>query len=116
MAGHLDILSYKALSTVFWFGGLMQFEKMVSARGRDYRLTGSVEEGYGGVADAFAENYSVEEEIGSATSLYVDGRKVVDLWGGYRDEARSEPWQKDTILCMMSVAKGIAGMSFNILI
>jgi CubicO group peptidase (beta-lactamase class C family) len=94
----------------------MQFEKVVTARGRDYRLTGSVEEGYGGVADAFAENYSVEEEIGSATSLYVDGRKVVDLWGGYRDEARSEPWQKDTILCMMSVAKGIAGMSFNILI
>jgi CubicO group peptidase (beta-lactamase class C family) len=94
----------------------MRFEKVVTARGRDYRLTGSVEEGYGGVADAFAENYSVEEEIGSATSLYVDGRKVVDLWGGYRDEARSEPWQKDTILCMMSVAKGIAGMSFNILI
>lgn len=94
----------------------MQFDTTVAARGRDYRLTGEYDPAFRRVAEAFAENYAAEEEIGSATALYVDGRKVVDLWGGYRDGDHVLPWEKDTILCMMSVAKGIAGMAFNILI
>jgi CubicO group peptidase (beta-lactamase class C family) len=94
----------------------MQFDRSVSARGHEFRLQGTCDPAFAKVADAFTENFAVEEEIGAATCLYVDGRKVVDLWGGYRDAAASEPWQDDTILCMMSVAKGIAGMAFNILI
>ncbi|OJU71580.1 MAG: hypothetical protein BGO05_19645 [Rhizobiales bacterium 63-7] len=61
-------------------------------------------------------NYEVEEEIGSASALYVDGRKVFDIWAGFRDEAKTKPWGQDTIVCMMSVAKGISGIAFNILI
>ncbi|WP_370318672.1 serine hydrolase domain-containing protein [Oricola sp.] len=94
----------------------MQFDKTVSARGHEFHLQGSYDEAFAGVAEAFAENYVSEEEIGSATAVYVDGKKVVDLWGGYRDPDYSQPWNEDTIVCMMSVAKGIAGMSFNILI
>jgi len=94
----------------------MQFERSLAARGHAFRLHGTVDPAFARVAEAFAENFAVEEEIGAATAVYVDGRKVVDLWGGYRDAAVSEPWQEDTILCMMSVAKGIAGMAFNILI
>jgi len=87
-----------------------------SAKGRANRLRGRVEPGYEAVLDAFTANYSEEEEIGSAACLYVDGRKVVDVWAGYRDADATKPWEEDTILCMMSVAKGIAGMAFNILI
>ncbi|MDN2582564.1 serine hydrolase domain-containing protein [Aquibium sp. ELW1220] len=94
----------------------MQFDRSVSARGSEFRLRGTCDPAFARVAEAFAENFAVEEEIGAATAAYVDGRKVVDLWGGYRDAAASAPWQQDTILCMMSVAKGIAGMAFNILI
>lgn len=94
----------------------MQFDRTVSARGHDYALTGTYDQAFSPVAEAFAENYAIEEEIGSAVTVYVDGRKVVDLWGGYQDEAHSKPWQENTIVCMMSVAKGIAGMTFNMLI
>lgn len=94
----------------------MQFDKTVSARGHEFHLHGSFDDAFAPVAEAFAENYVAEEEIGSATAVYVDGRKVVDLWGGYRDPDYSKPWNEDTIVCMMSVAKGIAGMAFNILI
>lgn len=94
----------------------MQFDRSVSARGHEFRLQGEYDPAFARVADAFAENFAVEEEIGAAVAVHVDGRKVADLWGGYRDPAYAEPWQEDTILCMMSVAKGIAGMAFNILI
>jgi CubicO group peptidase (beta-lactamase class C family) len=41
---------------------------------------------------------------------------VVDVWGGFRDAGFQQSWQADTIVCMMSVAKGISGIAFNILI
>lgn len=94
----------------------MQLDRTVAARGREFALHGSYDEAFARVAEAFAENYAVEEEIGSAVAVYFDGAKVVDLWGGYRDGAHSKPWNEDTIVCMMSVAKGISGMTFNTLI
>ncbi len=81
-----------------------------------YAFAGEYEPEFRPAVDAFLENYSVEEEIGSASALLVDGKKVFDIWAGYRDEARTEPWERDTIVCMMSVAKGISGIAFNILI
>lgn len=94
----------------------MQFDRTVKARGQDFALTGWVKPGYERVAAAFAENFAVEEEIGAATAAYVDGEQVADLWGGYRDAAFFKAWDQDTIVCMMSVAKGISGITFNGLI
>jgi CubicO group peptidase (beta-lactamase class C family) len=94
----------------------MQLNETVTARGATFTFSGEYEPEFKPAVDAFIENYSVEEEIGSASSLIVDGRKVFDVWAGYRDEARTMPWERDTIVCMMSVAKGISGIAFNILI
>lgn len=87
-----------------------------TAKGRPHRMSGSFDEAFRPVVDAFRANYDLEEEIGSATSVVVDGRTVVDVWAGERDAAGTLDWQRDTIVCMMSVAKGIAGISFNMLI
>lgn len=81
-----------------------------------YLVSGEFEPEFKPAVDAFLENYKVEEEIGSATALLVDGKKVLDIWAGYRDEAKTASWERDTIVCMMSVAKGISGIAFNILI
>jgi CubicO group peptidase (beta-lactamase class C family) len=37
----------------------------------------------------------------------VDGRPVVDLWGGHRDAARSARWEENTLVNVYSVGKGI---------
>jgi CubicO group peptidase (beta-lactamase class C family) len=94
----------------------MHLEESQAAHGVTSHFWGEYDPAFRPVVDAFIENYAAEEEIGSATSLLVNGRKVVDIWGGYRDQARSLPWENDTIVCMMSVAKGISGIAFNILI
>ena len=86
------------------------------AKGRTYPMGGQIDPAFAAVTDAFIENYRLEEEVGSAVSVMIDGRTVVDLWGGYRDQAEALPWQQDTIVCMMSVAKGITGIAFNMLV
>ncbi len=94
----------------------MQLNETVAARGTTFTFSGEFEPAFQPAVEAFIENYKVEEEIGSASSLIVDGAKVFDVWAGYRDEAKTRPWERDTIVCMMSVAKGISGIAFNILI
>jgi CubicO group peptidase (beta-lactamase class C family) len=79
-------------------------------------LGGSYAPAFQPVADAFIDNHRRGEEIGSAVSVVVDGQLVVDLWGGWMDASRAREWNADTIVCMMSVAKGVAGITFAILV
>lgn len=51
------------------------------------------------------------DELGACVSVVVDGERVVDLWGGYRDTARTRPWEADTVTCMMSVTKACAAIA-----
>jgi CubicO group peptidase (beta-lactamase class C family) len=74
-------------------------------------VSGDVDEGYGKVADAFQRNLSSGQEVGAAVSVYREGRKVVDLWGGYRDANTRAPWQKDTIVNVFSTTKGVASLA-----
>lgn len=62
------------------------------------------------MADAFRRNLSSGREIGAAAAVYRDGRKVVDLWGGLRDASTRAPWQKDTLVTVFSVTKGVASL------
>ncbi|GAA4949247.1 serine hydrolase domain-containing protein [Actinoplanes utahensis] len=76
---------------------------------------GDVEEGYGPVADAFRRNFEQGREIGAACAVYRDGRKVVDLWGGYRDGVTFEPWEHDTMVPVFSTSKGVSSMAVAVL-
>lgn len=60
------------------------------------------------VAQAFRENFATNAELGAAVAIYHRNELVVDLWGGVRDAASRSPWQRETIACMMSVAKGVS--------
>lgn len=95
---------------------MITLDRTFIAKGQPVHVSGACDEAFLPVVEAFQANYELEEEIGSATSVVVDGKAVVDVWAGHRDAASSKPWERDTIVCMMSVAKGIAGMSFNMLI
>ncbi len=74
-------------------------------------IGGDVDEGYGKVADAFRRNLNSGTEVGAAVAVYRDGRKVVDLWGGYRDGNTRTPWEKDTIVTVFSTTKGVAALT-----
>jgi CubicO group peptidase (beta-lactamase class C family) len=94
----------------------MDLDTRVTAREASFELAGSYEPELRPVVDAFIENFNVEDEVGAACSIVLDGRTVVDVWGGFRDGARTVPWDAPTTVCMMSVAKGVTAICFNMLI
>ena len=49
-------------------------------------------------------------ELGGAICLEVKGEKVLDLWGGYKDQDRNETWEENTIVNVFSTTKGIAAI------
>ena len=91
-------------------------DETVEARGSRFPIHGTHAEGYRPVVDAFIENFRQEDEVGAAVSIVVDGETVVDIWGGYARGDQSAAWEADTTVCMMSVAKGVTGIAFNMLV
>ena len=90
-------------------------KQSINARGHDYSFGGHYEPEFQPVVDAFLENFQVEDEIGAACSIVREGQTVVDIWGGWLNGAMDEPWEGDSTVCMMSVAKGITAICFNML-
>jgi CubicO group peptidase (beta-lactamase class C family) len=74
-------------------------------------IAGDADEGYGKLADTFRRNMTSGQEIGAAVAVYRDGKKVVDLWGGYRNGITKAPWQEDTLVTMMSTTKGMSSLA-----
>jgi Beta-lactamase len=67
-------------------------------------IEGTVSPGYEAVREAFADNFARRRELGAACCVYLRGEKVVDLWGGVRNRATREPWQRDTMVLVHSTA------------
>lgn len=72
----------------------------------DTPVNGTVAPGYEQVIEVFERSFE-KGEIGAGVCAYVDGRKVVDLWGGWADEGRTREWERDTIACTYSTVKGM---------
>jgi len=73
-------------------------------------IQGTVEDGFGAVADAFAQNFAQRGELGAAFALYVDGRPQVDIWAGIAAKASERPWTDETLQLVFSTTKGAAAV------
>jgi CubicO group peptidase (beta-lactamase class C family) len=79
-------------------------------------VSGLAEPGFEGVRDAFAANFEAGHEVGAALCVHVDGRKVVDLHGGWFDTERSRPYGKDALQLVFSSTKGATALCANLLV
>ncbi len=68
-------------------------------------ISGTCDERFGAVRDAFAANFDNGVDVGASVAVYLDGEPVVDLWGGFADRDRTAAWQSDTIINVWSTTK-----------
>ncbi|VDL82805.1 unnamed protein product, partial [Nippostrongylus brasiliensis] len=69
-------------------------------------ISGDVDEAFEAVREAFRLNFAEGwERGGAAFVVYHNGRKVVDLWGGYADKDCKRRWKKDTLNVAFSSTK-----------
>jgi CubicO group peptidase (beta-lactamase class C family) len=85
---------------------------MLRAQNTPLPIGGSAEPEFHAVREQFERNFLDRGEQGAACSVYYQGRKVVDLWGGHR--GKSQPWQHDTLALTFSVTKGMAATAMAV--
>jgi CubicO group peptidase (beta-lactamase class C family) len=68
------------------------------------------------VRAALARNVDAREEIGASIVVDLDGEIAVDIWAGYRDEARTQPWERDTITNVWSTTKTVTSLAALMLV
>jgi len=71
----------------------------------DVEIHGFCDERFLHMKEAFADNFRQGLDVGASVASTVDGEFVVDLWGGYADEAKTVPWGRDTIVNAFSIGK-----------
>ena len=77
----------------------------------DGAVQGLVHDKYAGVRTAFEANLDSGADIGASFCATVEGETVVDLWGGFADEARTRPWERDTIVNVYSTTKTMTALT-----
>ena len=69
-----------------------------------------------GVRAALARNLDSGEELGASLVLDIDGDIVIDMWGGFCDEARTVPWAEHTITNVWSTTKTVTSLAALMLV
>jgi CubicO group peptidase (beta-lactamase class C family) len=80
------------------------------------QVGGQVDAGFESVGDTFQEIVGAQAGTGAALAVWHRGRWVVDVWGGYRDARRREPWERDSIVMPYSVTKPFAAVCALLLV
>ncbi|MBW1813210.1 MAG: serine hydrolase [Deltaproteobacteria bacterium] len=73
-------------------------------------INGYCDSAFQQVKNVFESNFTDGGELGAACCVYVDGRKVVDLWGGYTNKNKTCIWEKDTLVGFYSAGKPLAAL------
>lgn len=79
-------------------------------------IDGACDERFRAVRDEFERNFAERGEVGASVCVIIEGRTVVDLWGGVADRHRERPWEKDTIGCVWSCTKGATTLCAHMLV
>lgn len=79
-------------------------------------VEGFVDDGYGPIMDTFVDNHRSRGDLGAGCTIYVEGKLVVDLWGGIADSRTRRPWDHDTAAVIFSCSKGILAICAYLLV
>ncbi|HEY9376752.1 MAG TPA: serine hydrolase domain-containing protein, partial [Jiangellaceae bacterium] len=80
------------------------------------QVQGHCEGGFGRVADVLAAHLESGRDVGASVGVYLDGRPVVESWGGSADPGRGAPWAEHTVTPMGSTSKALASTAVLILV
>lgn len=72
--------------------------------------------GFEAVGDAFAANFAAGLDVGASFAVVRNGQLVVDLWGGHTDKARTRLVDRDTLMNIWSVSKGVTATCVALLV
>jgi len=78
-------------------------------------IQGSCDPKFQSVKQEFERNFRERGEVGASVCVTVQGKTVVDLWGGVTRTDTKTPWKEDTLSVVFSSTKGATAICMHIL-
>lgn len=79
-------------------------------------VQGTCDPQFSEVKTLFEQFIASGEELGASVTVNIGGKNVVDIWGGFKDTERTQPWESDTIANVFSMTKLIVAFSVLLLV
>jgi CubicO group peptidase (beta-lactamase class C family) len=79
-------------------------------------VQGTCDARFARIRELLQHSFDSGQEIGAAVCFILDGRCVIDLWGGHYDLARTRPWEYNTLVNVYSTTKGMTALCAHQLI
>ncbi len=78
-------------------------------------VQGKCDAKFDALKEVFAAQLASGEDLGASLAVRIDGQPLVDLWGGWADDAKTKPWESDTIVNVWSTTKTMTNLCALIL-
>jgi len=82
----------------------------------EIEIKGYCEERFKSVKEAFQSNFDDNLEVGASFAVTINGKHVVDLWGGYANADKTKEWKKDSIVNVYSTTKVMTAICIHMLV
>jgi len=73
-------------------------------------IKGTCDEKFKPLSDILSAQLDSGDELGASVALVIEAEPVVDIWGGWADEARTTPWEKNTLTNVWSTTKTMTNL------
>jgi len=74
-------------------------------------VNGTCDPRFSAVRDALEGNLDSGEDLGASLVVDIDGERVIDVWGGFRDAGRTTAWDENTITNVWSTTKTVTSLA-----
>jgi CubicO group peptidase (beta-lactamase class C family) len=68
-------------------------------------VRGAATDKFAGLVEHLEKTITSDADVGASIAVIHHEELVVDIWGGYRDEAKTTPWDRDTLVNVWSSTK-----------
>jgi CubicO group peptidase (beta-lactamase class C family) len=74
-------------------------------------LRGELDARFEPLRDVLEDSLAAGADCGLSLVVDIDGQRLVDVYGGFADEARTRPWERDTIVNVWSTTKTVTSLA-----
>ncbi|KAJ9063406.1 hypothetical protein DSO57_1000733 [Entomophthora muscae] len=83
------------------------YTRLIGVFKPSYPIHGTVEDGFEELEKKFRENFELGKEVGASVVVFSRGKKMVELYGGFKDFEKKIPYTRDTLQLVYSTSKNM---------
>uniref|UniRef100_A0A0N5AMP7 Ribonucloprotein n=1 Tax=Syphacia muris TaxID=451379 RepID=A0A0N5AMP7_9BILA len=108
----VGVIAVGVFATVFYYINENLYTKHPIVVGHEV-----IDDQFNDVFMSFRQNFfDGWETEGASLTVYYQGRKVLDVWGGYADKQAARKWEKDTVTVTFSTTKTVTALCVALLV